>query len=178
MIKNLFYILISLFLISCQGNIPKKISLHGLNDITKKDLKNLKKELQNIGYDTIFINENIFYKENTEVISVYELFEYIREFNTPNHINIYLTNSKIECDGDNVDGVSRKIDNSIIIYNVSPDINKTLVLHEIVHLYNIDHCENDCIMDHGKKTYDAWDKKTNRPIFCDVCKEIVPKFLQ
>lgn len=142
----------------------KKVFLKSIGNVDRTELEEVKSVIEKYtDYECIITNENLTIK--SEVINASYLnqqvsrtkhYMYAKEF----PIDVYISDKKLK--HNNISSLGVCFGNTIFVYKNR--YLKSTILHELLHNYGLDHCEEDCVM--STKPTNDWDEKNDKPIFC------------
>lgn len=166
--------------ISTNDEYKTEVEIIGLNNYSKEDLIIIESTLEKFyGFDckiskpvSLILNSC---EQAQSSLGKKDYFEYTSR----EKIVIYATNQKLYsttwnkslqglCFGNQIYLRSNAVydrESSILIIKRSS-------IHEVAHSLGIQHCHNTCIM--NSESFEFWDNKNDRPIFCEDCKSKLP----
>jgi predicted Zn-dependent protease len=194
--KNLIIlssIIFSIYVVFFQNNISiekinnvntesnkSKIEIVGLNNFSEEDLKIVKSTIEKFyGFDCVISdpkNVNLSSCESAQISTgENDYFSYDEN----EKIVIYVTNQRLYSIKNNESVLGLCFGNQIylrgnIVYDRESSIEliKCNAIHEVAHSFGVSHCHNTCVM--NSESFEFWDKKQDKPIFCDDCKSKLP----
>lgn len=144
------------------------INLVGLNTYDSSSLIKLKQAFEKLGFSCQIknsieteYNEFLFQPIKSQIeLGKNDYFSY----NSSKPITIYVTSSELVNENVGIRGIC--FGNEIYVQNSDRVIEASV--HELLHSFGLEHCENDCIM--NSHSPNRWNYTTDRPNFCDNCR--------
>jgi len=172
----LLAVIFSIYIIFIKDEIEKKlipdIVLVSLNSTGGSHLDTLQKKLKKLGFictidSPKFTDYNNFLYLPSEAQMEFgnDTFFY---YDSDEPITVYVTNSELVDNGVGIRGIC--YGNQIYAHN-SEKLCETTV-HEILHSFGLEHCNNRCIMNSSSEF--RWNEKTDKPLLCSDCLSKTP----
>ncbi len=157
------------------SSLDRKIYLIGMNSYDLSILSHIEDNLEFLGYDCEISQPVSAHSQDCNEIQ--DEFGNFSSFyqNDGDAISVYFTDGLIY-DGDKR---VRGLCYGDYIYARETEGKKgslETVVHELLHSYGLEHCENECVM--NSRCYYRWDTINKKPILCDDCRELAPSWFK